>query len=110
MRHSGRMQNGLDFRFTGAEQFVSRRLGRAVGLVHELFGEPARVGMRVEFAKADLVHGAQRVEHGVEHDFRHAHADEVLHDGRVQRGCLEVFKQHLFGRLHPLARIVGVRA
>ena len=66
--------------------------------------------MRVEFAKADLVHGAQRVEHGVEHDFRHAHADEVLHDGRVQRGCLEVFKQHLFGRLHPLARIVGVRA
>ena len=31
MCHSGGVQDGFDFRFAGAEQFESRRFGRAVG-------------------------------------------------------------------------------
>ena len=110
MCHAGGVQNGCDFRLTGAEQLVSGCLGRAVGFVHQLFGEPSRVGMRVELSESDLVHGAQRVEHGVEHDLRHAHADEVVHDGGVQRGGFEILEQFLFRCGHGVGHGVGVGA
>ncbi len=58
----------------------------------------------------DLVHRAQRVEYGIEHDFRHTHADEVVHDGGVQRGCLEIFEQLLLHYRHLVGHGVSVRA
>ena len=57
MRHTRGVQNGFDFRFARAQQLVSGCFGRAVSFVDQLFGEPTRVGMRMEFAEADLVHG-----------------------------------------------------
>ena len=110
MRHAGCMQDGLHFAFACAEQFEPGRLGRAVSLVHQLLGEPARIGVRVEFAESDLVHRAQRVEHGVEHDLGHAHADEVVHDGGVQGGRGEIVEQFLLSGFHLVGRLVRVGA
>ena len=105
MCHAGGVQDGFDFAFAGAEQSVSCGFGGRVGFVHELFGEPACVGMRVEFAESDLIHRAQGVEYRIEHDLRHTHADEVVHDGRVERRGLEVLVQFLFDR--PGLLVVG---
>lgn len=56
--------------------------------------------MRREFPEADPVHGAQRVEHGIEHDLRHAHAFEILNDRGVQGRRTEVLDD---GALHRIA-------
>ena len=62
----------------------------------------------MEFAEADLVHGTQRVQHRVEYDFRHAHADEVVHDGRVECGRCEILVQRLLVFTHLVNHIIRV--
>ena len=108
MCHARGVQNGFDFRFARAQQLVSGCFGRTVSFIDQLFGEPTRVGMRMEFAEADLVHGTQRVQHRVEYDFRHAHADEVVHDGRVERGRCEILVQRLLVFAHLVSHIIRV--
>ena len=108
MSHARSVQNGFDFRFARAQQLVSGCFGRAVSFVDQLFGEPTRVGMRMKFAEADLVHGTQRVQHRVEYDFRHAHADEVVHDGWVECGRCEILVQRLLVFAHLVSHIIRV--
>ena len=108
MCHARGVQNGFDFRFARAQQLVSGCFGRTVGFIDQLFGEPTRVGMRMEFAETNLVHGTQRVQHRVEYDFRHAHADEVVHDGRVERGRCEILVQRLLVFAHLVSHIIRV--
>ena len=108
MRHARGVQNGFDFRFARAQQLVSGCFGCAVSFVDQLFGEPTRVGMRMEFTEANLIHGTQRVQHRVEYDFRHAHADEVVHDGRVECGRCEILVQRLLVFAHLVSHIIRV--
>ena len=62
----------------------------------------------MEFAETNLVHGTQRVQYRVEYDFRHAHADEVVHDGRVERGRCEILVQRLLVFAHLVSHIIRV--
>ena len=110
MCHARGVQNGFDFRFARAQQLVSGCFGRTVSFIDQLFGEPTRVGMRMEFAEADLVHGTQRVQHRVEYDFRHAHADEVVDDGRVECGRCEILVQRLLVFAHLVGHVIRVGA